>query len=173
LVFIFAMGKVDVVEEVGKERLYPSACDAKEQHNIKREGCSTLRDRLIGSKHIDLDGRRSPMFERQVIFVLALSLGAYGSANSAAAQETGLAEMHSSVRVAGRTCLLDHFHDGSGSGSTRAAAQRAAIGAWRDFTAFEYGGRWGSWQAAASKRVGCSGGPGNFNCSVAGRPCRS
>jgi len=90
----------------------------------------------------------------------------------AVAQETGLAGMHSWVRVGGRTCLLDHFHDGVGSGPTRAAAQRAAIMAWSDFTAFEYGGRWGSYGAALSKRMGCSGGRGNYNCSTSARPCR-
>jgi hypothetical protein len=73
--------------------------------------------------------------------------------------------------VGGRTCLLDHFHDGSGSGPTRAAAMRAPIGAWSDFTAFEYGGRWGSYGLAVSKRGGCSGGPGNVSCNASARPC--
>ena len=67
--------------------------------------------------------------------------------------------MHTWVRVGGRTCLLDHFHDGSGSGPTRAAAQRAAIRSWIDFTAWEYGGRWGSWGASLSKKHGLLGRP--------------
>ena len=105
--------------------------------------------------------------------VSALALGLTTALGGAAvAQETGLAGMHSWVRVGGRTCLLDHFHDGSGSGPTRAAAMRAAIGTWSDFTAFEYGGRWGSYHAAVSKRMGCSGRPGNYNCSTSARPCR-
>jgi hypothetical protein len=94
------------------------------------------------------------------------------SASTAMAQDTGLAGMHTWVRVGGRTCLLDHYHDGSGSGPTRAAAMHAAIGAWSDFTAFEYGSRWGSYRAAISKRMGCSGGPGNYSCSTSARPCR-
>jgi hypothetical protein len=49
---------------------------------------------------------------------------------------------------------------------------RAAVGAWSDFTAFEYGGRWGSYGAAVSKRGGCSGAPGSFSCNVSARPCR-
>src|SRR5689334_7488304 len=77
----------------------------------------------------------------------------------AEAQSTGLDALHDKVRVGGRLCFADHFHDGSGSGSTRAAAQRAAIGAWVDFTAWEYGNRWGSFSAAVSKRMSCSGGP--------------
>jgi hypothetical protein len=103
----------------------------------------------------------------------ALALGLVMASGSAAvAQDTGLASMHTWTRQGGRTCLLDHYHDGSGSGPTRAAAMRAAIGAWSDFTAFEYGGRWASYGAAASKRMGCSGGPGNFSCSTSARPCR-
>ena len=88
------------------------------------------------------------------------------------AQDAGLAGMHSWVRVGGRLCMADHYHDGSGSGSTRAQAQRAAIGAWIDFTAWEYGSRWGSYGAAASKSMSCSGGPGNYSCSTSARPCR-
>jgi hypothetical protein len=103
----------------------------------------------------------------------ALALGLMmAPGGTAVAQESGLAGMHTWVRVGGRTCMLDHFHDGSGSGPTRAAAQRAAIAAWRDFTAWEYGGRWGSWGASVSKKMGCSGGPGNFSCEVSSRPCR-
>ena len=105
--------------------------------------------------------------------VSALAFGLLLAPGGAAvAQDTGLAGMHTWVRAGGRICLLDHFHDGSGSGPTRAAAQRAAIRAWSDFTAWEYGGRWGSWGASISKKMGCSGGPGNFSCEVSSRPCR-
>jgi hypothetical protein len=103
----------------------------------------------------------------------ALALGlTVAPGGTAVAQDTGLAGMHSWVRVGGRTCMLDHFHDGSGSGSTRAAAQRAAIRSWIDFTAWEYGGRWASYGASLSKRMSCSGGPGNYSCSTSSRPCR-
>ncbi len=102
--------------------------------------------------------------------MLALVLGM--SAGAVEAQETGLDGLHSKVRVGGRLCMADHFHVGSGSGSTRAAAERAAIRAWIDFTAWEYGRRWGSYAASVSKRVSCSGGPGNYSCNVSSRPCR-
>ena len=103
----------------------------------------------------------------------ALALGLMlACGNAAVAQETGLAGMHSWTRSGGRVCLLDHYHDGSGSGPTRAAAMRAAMAAWSDFTAFEYGGRWASYGAAASKRMSCSGGRGNYSCSTSARPCR-
>jgi hypothetical protein len=68
--------------------------------------------------------------------------------------------------------MADHFHDGSGTGSTRARAQAAAIRAWIDFTAWEYGSRWGSYGAAISKSMSCSGGPGSYSCSTSARPCR-
>ena len=102
----------------------------------------------------------------------AVALGAILSGQAAQAQETGLAGMHTWVRVGGKTCMLDHFHDGYGTGPTRAAAQRAAIRAWIDFTAWEYGGRWGSYGASVSKRMSCSGGAGSFSCSTSSRPCR-
>jgi hypothetical protein len=99
---------------------------------------------------------------------LALSLGL----PAAVAQAQGLEDLHSKVRVGGRLCMADHFHDGSGSGPTRAAATNSAIRAWIDFTAWEYGRRWGSWGASVSKRVSCSGSSGNYSCSVYSRPCR-
>lgn len=102
----------------------------------------------------------------------ALALGLVLSAGPATAQETGLAGMHTWVRSGGKTCMLDHYHDGSGSGPTRAAAQRAAVQAWIDFTAWEYGSRWASYAASLSKRLSCSGGAGSYSCSVSSRPCR-
>jgi hypothetical protein len=101
---------------------------------------------------------------------LALVLGV--PAGTAQAQSTGLDALHDKVRVGGRLCMADHFHDGSGTGSTRAAATRAAIQSWIDFTAWEYGSRWGSFNASVSKRISCSGGRGSYSCSVSSRPCR-
>ena len=101
---------------------------------------------------------------------LALVLGM--PTGTVQAQETGLDELHSKVRVGGKICMADHFHDGSGTGPTRARAQAAAIRAWIDFTAWEYGGRWGSYGAAVSKSMSCSGGPGSYSCSTSARPCR-
>jgi hypothetical protein len=89
------------------------------------------------------------------------------------AQAQGMEDLHSKVRVGGRVCMADHYHDGSGSGPTRAAATSAAIRAWIDFTAWEYGRRWGSYAASVSKRVSCSGSPGNYSCNVSSRPCRA
>ena len=35
--------------------------------------------------------------------------------------------------------MLDHYHDGSGTGSSRQQAERSAIVSWSEFTAWEYG----------------------------------
>lgn len=96
-----------------------------------------------------------------------------GVSGAAQADDTGVAQaLHSLTRSGGRLCLLDHYHDGSGSGSTRGGAQAAAIRAWSDFTSWEYGTSWGRFGAAASKTVNCSGGGRSWSCSVSARPCR-
>ena len=79
-------------------------------------------------------------------------------------QESGLAGIHAWVKVGRKTCMADHFHDGSGGGPTRAVAERAAIRAWVEFTAWEYGDSWGRYSAAVSKKMKCSQRPG-WSCS--------
>jgi len=91
---------------------------------------------------------------------------------SVAAQDgMGLAGIHAWVKVAGKTCMVDHFHDGQGTGPSKAQAQAAAVHAWADFTAWEYGRRWAKWQLSASKSGRCSGNGGNISCNVSSRPC--
>lgn len=99
---------------------------------------------------------------------LSILLGAMGMAE---ADETGVAGIHSWVKVGHKTCLLDHFHDGSGSGPTRTAAERQAIQSWVDFTAWEYGSSWGRYSLAASKKMTCSRSE-SWSCAVEARPCR-
>lgn len=90
----------------------------------------------------------------------------------AAAEESGLVGLHSKVKVGGKLCFSDHFHHGSSSGhATRKAAEVAAIRSWQDFTAWEYGGSWGSYANAVAKNMSCSGG-GSWSCNVEARPCR-
>lgn len=88
------------------------------------------------------------------------------------AQETGVAEIHQWVRVGRKTCMLDHFHDGSGTGPSRRQAERAAITAWSEFTAWEYGSPWGRYSIAESKKMDCSRSGAGWNCAVQARPCR-
>lgn len=88
------------------------------------------------------------------------------------AQETGIAAIHAWVKVGSKTCMADHFHDGSGTGPTRATAERAAIRSWAEFTAWEYGDPWGRYAIAASKKATCSQESGSWRCAVEARPCR-
>jgi hypothetical protein len=104
------------------------------------------------------------------IVVGALALGL--APNSAGAQDgMGLAGIHDWVKVGGKTCMADHFHDGQGTGPTKAQAQAAAIRAWVDFTAWEYGSRWARWHNSVSRSGSCSGTRGNISCNVTSRPC--
>jgi hypothetical protein len=89
----------------------------------------------------------------------------------ARAEETGLASIHTWVKAGRKTCLADHFHNGSGNGATRALAERAAVQSWADFTAWEYGGSWGRYALAASKKMTCSRDE-NWSCDLEARPCR-
>lgn len=88
------------------------------------------------------------------------------------ATETGFASMHNQARVGGKLCMTDHYHYGSGTGRTKALAQRAAIGSWQSFTDFEYGSIWARFSNAAGKRVSCSESGGSVSCQVEARPCR-
>jgi hypothetical protein len=86
--------------------------------------------------------------------------------------ESGMASIHQWVKVGRMTCLLDHFHDGNGTGANRRQAEQAAIRAWVEFTAWEYGSPWGRYAIAASKKMDCSQGSGSWTCAVQARPCR-
>jgi len=66
----------------------------------------------------------------------------------------------------------NHMHYGSGTGRTKSLAKRAALRAWADFTAFEYGGSYASWQLARFKRISCGRSGGEWSCSVQANPCR-
>ncbi len=89
------------------------------------------------------------------------------------ASDTGLASIHTLRREGGRLCMADHFHYGSsGSQPSRAAAQRAAIRSWQDFTDLEYGSSWAGFGRAASRRMGCSHSSGGWTCDAEARPCR-
>jgi hypothetical protein len=90
----------------------------------------------------------------------------------AAADDTGFAYAHDLRREGGRQCMSDHYHFGSGSGGSKAAAQREAIISWSSFTDFEYGSDWARWSRAAGKGITCSKGGGGIDCQVQARPCR-
>jgi hypothetical protein len=89
------------------------------------------------------------------------------------ADETGLAGMHAWQRVAGRTCMTDHEHDGSGNGHTQEAAMRVAIRSWESFTDLEYGSDWASYANSVAKRASCGRGiSGDISCQISSRACK-
>jgi hypothetical protein len=108
----------------------------------------------------------------RLIARLAAAIVALGAAAPVLADDTGLASMHDMRREGGRLCFTDHYHYGNGSGSTKAAATRDAIGSWSSFTDFEYGSDWARYSRAASKRVSCSQSGGGYACQIEARPCK-
>ena len=42
-----------------------------------------------------------------------------GNASAQQGAETGVAQIHTWVKVGRKTCMLDHYHDGNGNGSSR------------------------------------------------------
>jgi hypothetical protein len=114
------------------------------------------------------------MFSKAMSVALLASAVVVSMAIPAVAQDTGLAGMHSMRREGGRTCMSDHWHYGSsgGSHSTKAAAKRAAIASWQDFTDLDYGRAWARFSRAASKKMGCSNSASGWSCDAEARPCR-
>jgi hypothetical protein len=100
----------------------------------------------------------------------AMILGA--SCAPSSADQTGFASMHNQARVGNKMCMTDHYHYGSGTGATKAAAQKSAISSWSSFTDFEYGSDWARFSKAAAKKVSCSSSGGSYTCQVEARPCR-
>lgn len=107
---------------------------------------------------------------RGLAVVMGILLGATGAAQ-ARAEETGLAEIHSWVKMGRKTCMADHYHSGNGNAATRPQAERQAVQSWVDFTAWEYGTPWGRYSIAASKKMTCER-TGSWSCFVEARPCR-
>lgn len=93
-------------------------------------------------------------------------------AAAAMADETGLASIHDLARQNGKLCMVDHYHYGNGSGSTKAAAQKEAISSWASFTDFEYGSDWARFSKAGSKSISCKQSAAGFDCQVEARPCK-
>ncbi len=107
----------------------------------------------------------------KITFLMAILIVSF--AFTANADETGLASIHDTRHESGRRiCMSDHFHDGNGSGKTRTHAEQAAEKSWAEFTAFEYGAAWGSYQLAESKSTNCAEMANQWTCVVAARPCK-
>jgi hypothetical protein len=107
-------------------------------------------------------------------FAFTALVGVGAVSDGALASDTGVAQtLHSLQRVGGRTCLVDHYHDGSGSGRSRHEAMNAAVSAWSGFTSWEYGTSWGRYGLANRKSANCSRDmSGGWSCSISAIPCR-
>jgi hypothetical protein len=95
------------------------------------------------------------------------------AAIAARADETGLASIHDWRKESGKVCMSEHFHDGSGVGETRKAAEANAAASWASFTVLEYGSTWGSYALSSSKKMDCKQqGAKEWSCAVTSRPCK-
>jgi hypothetical protein len=113
------------------------------------------------------------MLPKSMLALLLAAIAVPSFCIPASAQESGLAAMHAMRREGGKLCMTDHWHYGSsGSQASKAAAQRAAIASWQDFTDLEYGRRWARFSRAASKKIGCSRSGNGWSCDAEARPCR-
>lgn len=104
-----------------------------------------------------------------VAIILAVEVIA---AHSAIAQDSGMASMHDWRREGGRTCMVDHFHYGSGSGPTKQKAIADAAASWSSFTDFEYGRNWASFKRSANKQINATQSSTGWTADVSSRPCR-
>lgn len=102
------------------------------------------------------------------VVALGLPLG------EALADDTGVAQLlHSMRREGKRLCLESHFHTGSSAGApTKKAAEVAAVKAWAEFTAWEYGTDWAQWVRAGSKKLACAQSGASWGCEAEARACK-
>ena len=106
------------------------------------------------------------------VFLSAFLAGALLGAPHAVADETGLASIHAWQKIGGRTCMVDHEHDGSGKGDTPPLAMRSAIKSWESFTDLEYGSDWATYANSVGKRVSCGRYGAEVSCQISARACR-
>lgn len=99
---------------------------------------------------------------------MALSVAA-----PAGADQTGLASIHTWKKVGKKTCMLDHFHSGQGSGPNRKAAELSAMKSWMGFTDLEYGSDWASYKIAERKSMSCNqDNDSSWTCNTDALACR-
>ncbi len=111
---------------------------------------------------------------RAPLIAVALLVGCVAGIGAPAfADDTGVAQaLHGMKRVGSKTCLDDHFHDGSGTGASQKVAMADAVKNWQGFTAFEYGSDWGAYGNAVAKSASCDRGMSSFTCQVSAIPCK-
>lgn len=113
------------------------------------------------------------MIGRRIVSIAAGLVMLPLAGSVAHADETGLAGMHSWVKVGRKTCMSSHFHYGNSSGQrSKKAAMQAAVQDWASFTATEYGTSWARFSIAGSRSVKCGQTSSGWSCAVEARPCR-
>jgi len=90
---------------------------------------------------------------------------------SAKADQTGLASIHDLRKEHAKLCMSDHFHEGTGNGPSRKAAESSAASSWGSFVSLEYGSDWAHFAYAGSRTQSCKPSAGFWSCEVSGRPC--
>lgn len=90
----------------------------------------------------------------------------------AAADDTGIAVIHTMRREGRALCFLDHFHYGSSKGvASERLAKVAALKSWSNFVALEYGSDWAHYSRAHSRSIKCERDGTVWGCLVEARPC--
>ncbi|MBU2583196.1 MAG: hypothetical protein KJ622_15920 [Alphaproteobacteria bacterium] len=109
---------------------------------------------------------------RTLVIAAAAAAGFGLLAPAAIADDTGMAGIHSWMKVGRKTCFGDHSHAGNSSGKkSEKAALAAAIDDWQGFTAFEYGTDWAYYKHAHAKTKSCSQEASGWSCSIDAVPC--
>ena len=112
------------------------------------------------------------MRARMLVVAIPAMVGFFACISTASADQTGLAGLHAWRQVGGKTCFVDHDHDGSGTGRDQQSAVREAIASWESFTALEYGSDWASFPNSISKNISCSRGAHEVSCRLTSIPCK-
>ncbi len=94
------------------------------------------------------------------------------AATAVRADDTGLASMHAFIKIGGKTCFDGHRHSGSGEGATKDKARAAAIKAWWEYTAGEYGSDWAHWGRSAAQKVSYGKAATGWSATVESTPCK-
>ena len=106
------------------------------------------------------------------VYLLVLGFGTGLLSAAALADDTGFAYSHDLHKEGGKTCMVDHIHQGSGEGATKPAAQAAAVRSWVDFTNFEYGSDWARWSKAVGKTTSYTKAESGWSATIEARACK-
>jgi hypothetical protein len=110
----------------------------------------------------------------KAILGMLLGIVLVASTAPAFAQESGMASMHAWRKVGKKTCMVDHYHGGSGTGSSQKAAEAAAERDWMSFTDLEYGRAWANVRLAVNRTMSCNRtGADDFSCRIDAIACRA